>query len=178
MSMTEPVTVWFTGLSGAGKSTLARALHGAFLATSRLSCVLDGDELRQGLNRDLGFDPDDRRENTRRVAEVARLMNGVGMPVISSTISPYRRDREMARSIVGACRFIEVYVDAPLEICEARDPKGLYRFARNGSVSSFTGVASPYEAPVSPSLRLSTGSRCVDDCIAELWAHLHDRSPT
>jgi bifunctional enzyme CysN/CysC len=141
------VTVWLTGLSGSGKSTVAKLLERRLIGLGRAAYLLDGDNLRHGLNRDLGFSMADRTENIRRVAEVARLFNDAGLIVITAFISPYRRDRDAAREIVGTDRFLEVFVDTPLEICEQRDPKGLYRKARAGEIAQFTGVSDPYEAP-------------------------------
>ena len=138
-----PLTIWLTGLSGAGKSTLAAGLEARLVAAGRASYVLDGDNVRHGLNRDLGFSPEDRRENIRRVAEVARLMNDAGLIVITAFISPYREDRRMARDIIGGERFLEVYLNTPLAVCEARDPKGLYKRARQGGVAEFTGINAP-----------------------------------
>ena len=166
----RPVTVWLTGLSGAGKSTLAAELERRLVDAARPCYVLDGDNLRAGINRDLGFGPEDRRENIRRIAEIARLMNDAGLVAITAFISPYRADRQMARQIVGADRFIEVHVDAPLEVCERRDPKGLYRKARRGELPDFTGVTAPYEAPESPELALATGRRPLEECVRELFA--------
>jgi adenylylsulfate kinase len=151
-----PVSFWLTGLSGAGKSTIAFELEQRLKTDGRPCTVLDGDNLRYGLNRDLGFTEDDRRENVRRTAEVARLMNDAGLIVIASLISPNRSDRSAARQIVGAERFIEVYVSTPLDVCEARDPKGLYRKARQGDIPHFTGVTAPYEPPLAPSLIVDT----------------------
>ncbi|UXJ53048.1 adenylyl-sulfate kinase [Pseudomonas citronellolis] len=152
----RPCTFWLTGLSGAGKSTLAFALEQALIDLDRACFVLDGDNVRHGLNRNLGFSATDRAENIRRVAEVARLMNEAGLIVISAFISPFREDRAMAREIIGADRFNEVHVSTPLEICESRDPKGLYHKARNGEIADFTGISSPYEAPDAPQLVLDT----------------------
>ncbi len=140
--------VWLTGLSGSGKSTLANALEQALHARGRRTYVLDGDNVRQGLNRDLGFTDADRVENIRRVAEVARLMMDAGLIVITAFISPFRAEREMARQLVGEAHFLEVFVDTPLEVCERRDPKGLYRKARSGQLPNMTGIDSPYEAPL------------------------------
>jgi adenylyl-sulfate kinase len=137
--------------------------------------MLDGDNVRGGLNRDLGFGPDDRSENIRRIAEVARLMNDAGLVAITAFISPYREDRDMARKIIGAERFIEVYLDASLEACEKRDPKGLYRKARAGEIPEFTGVSAPYEPPEAPSLTLDTAGRSVDECTAQLLAEVLTR---
>jgi adenylyl-sulfate kinase len=127
--------------------------------------VLDGDNVRQGLNRDLGFSPDDRRENIRRVAEVARMLNDAGLVVITAFISPYREDREMARRIIGRERFLETYLTADLTTCERRDPKGLYRKARAGAIADFTGIDAPYEAPDAPDLMLESGTQEVSECL-------------
>jgi adenylylsulfate kinase len=162
------LTVWLTGLSGAGKSTLAAALERQLIDRARACYMLDGDNVRAGINRDLGFGPEDRRENIRRIAEIARLMNDAGLIVITAFISPYRADRQMASEIIGADRFLEVHVDAPLEVCERRDPKGLYRKARQGELPDFTGVSAPYEAPANPDLVLATARRPVQDCVREL----------
>lgn len=142
--------IWFTGLSGAGKSTLANALEVALHARGVRTYLLDGDNVRHGLNRDLGFGAADRAENIRRVAEVARLMMDAGMVVLSAFISPFERERELARELVGAENFVEVYVRTPLEVCERRDVKGLYRLARAGRITDMTGIGSPYEAPAAP----------------------------
>jgi len=171
----KPVTVWLTGLSGAGKSTLAVELERRLMDAARPCYLLDGDNMRAGISRDLGFRPQDRHENIRRVAEIARLMNDAALIAITAFISPYRADRRMARDIVGAGRFVEVYLDAPLEICEQRDPKGLYRRARAGQIADFTGVSAPYEAPEAPTLVLATGRRGVEDCVAELLALVQER---
>lgn len=165
-----PITVWMTGLSGAGKSTIAAELERRLVDAGRPCYLLDGDNVRRGISRDLGFGPEDRRENVRRVAEIARLMNDAGVVAISAFISPYRTDRQMARQIVGAGRFVEVFVDAPLQVCEQRDPKGLYRKARQGEIPDFTGVSAPYEAPVTPDLALATAARPVEDCVRDLLA--------
>jgi adenylylsulfate kinase len=171
----RPVTVWLTGLSGAGKSTLAMELDKALMEAKRPCFTLDGDNVRTGLCRDLGFGPEDRHENIRRIAEVARLMNDAGLIVLSAFISPYRSDRGMARDVIGAERFIEVYVDAPLEVCEKRDPKGLYRKARRGELSEFTGISAPYEPPVAPSTIVNTADRSVEECVEELFRLLISR---
>lgn len=164
----RPLTIWLTGLSGAGKSTLAAELEARLIDAGRACYVLDGDNVRQGLNRDLGFSPADRRENIRRVAEVARLMNDAGLIVITAFISPYREDRRMARDIIGSERFLEVYLSTPLAVCEARDPKGLYRRAREGGVSEFTGINAPYEVPEAPELVLNTDEFLVDEAVGML----------
>ena len=164
----RPVTVWLTGLSASGKSTIAYALEKKLVEEGRACYVLDGDNIRHGLNRDLGFSAADRSENIRRVAEVARLMNEAGLIVITSFISPFRADREKAREIIGDDRFIEVFVDTPIDICELRDPKGLYAKARAGEIAEFTGISSPYEPPESPDLRLEAGVRSVDECVGSI----------
>lgn len=165
-------TIWLTGLSGAGKSTLAYELEKKLLQESHSCCVLDGDNLRHHLNRDLGFSAPDRSENIRRTAEVARLMNEAGMIVIAALISPCRADRELARAIVGAPKFIEVHVSTATEVCEARDPKGLYAKARAGQIPCFTGVSSPYEAPLCPALTLDTGAMTLEHATWVLYRHL------
>ena len=163
-----PLTVWLTGLSGAGKSTLAAELKRRLAGAGKPCYVLDGDALRAGISRDLGFAPQDRRENIRRAAEIARLMNDAGLIVLAAFISPYRSDRRMAAQIIGPDRFIEAYLDAPLEICEKRDPKGLYRKARAGALVDFTGVSAPYEPPESPAIVLDTGTSTVGECAGRL----------
>jgi len=167
-----PLTLWLTGLSGAGKSTLAYALETRLYDARQRCAVLDGDNLRHHLNHDLGFTEADRTENLRRAAEVARLMNDVGLIVITAFISPLRADRDMAREIIGADRFVEVHVCTALDVCEARDPKGLYARARGGLIPQFTGVSSPYEAPAAPSLRLDTGAMPLVAATTALHAHL------
>ena len=161
----KPVTIWLTGLSGSGKSTIAYALERRLLDYNRLSYVLDGDNVRHGLNRDLGFSPEDRTENIRRIAEVAALMNDSGLIVITAFISPYQADREMGRKIIGSEFFKEVHIATPLSICEERDPKGLYRRARSGEVPAFTGISAPYEPPVSPDACINTETCSIDECV-------------
>ncbi|HLO62747.1 MAG TPA: adenylyl-sulfate kinase [Azonexus sp.] len=164
----RPLTVWLTGLSGAGKSTLAISLERVLVDAGRAVYVLDGDNVRHGLNSDLGFSPKDRQENIRRISEVARLMNDAGLIVITAFISPYRDDRRMARNIIGSERFLEVYLSTPLAVCEARDPKGLYQRARRGEVPDFTGINAPYEAPEAPELVLNTDEIRVDEAVGAL----------
>jgi adenylylsulfate kinase len=153
-----PRTLWLTGLSGAGKSTIATALEKELVQRGHACFVLDGDTVRAGLNRDLGFTPADRVENIRRIGEVARLMNKAGLIVIAAVISPYRADRAAAGGIIGTKAFREIHVSTPLAVCEERDPKGLYRRARTGALDNFTGVSAPYEAPLTPDLRIDAAS--------------------
>lgn len=171
----NPLTIWLTGLSGSGKSTVAYDLEYELLDRGFKAFVLDGDNVRHGLCGDLGFSADDRTENIRRVAEVARLMNDAGLIVISAFISPYQRDRDGARSIIGEERYVEVYLSTPIEICEQRDPKGLYEKARQGRIPDFTGVSAPYETPTDPSIRLDTSAlnrrECMDRLLDELLPH-------
>ena len=164
--------VWLTGLSGSGKSTVARALEEKLVAFGRVCYVLDGDNVRHGLNRDLGFSPADRHENIRRVGEVAALLADAGLIAITAFISPYRADRREARAAAGKHPFVEVFVDAPLEVCQTRDPKGLYAKAAAGKVRQFTGIAAPYERPRRPEVVLDSGSQSVDRCADALLAHL------
>jgi len=168
----RPHVIWFTGLSGAGKSTLANLLDRRLHAKGVPSFVLDGDLLRTGLNRDLGFSDADRSENIRRVAEVARLMADAGLVVLVAFISPFRRDRDAARALFAAGQFSEVYLDTPLAVAEQRDPKGLYARARCGEIPRFTGIDSPYEAPASPELRIDTATSTVDDALELLMQHI------
>jgi bifunctional enzyme CysN/CysC len=155
--LTVGATVWFTGLSGSGKSTVAVEVERALVAAGRPAYLLDGDNLRHGLNADLGFSADDRAENIRRVGEVARLFADAGVIALVPVISPYRADRDRARQIHEAAglRFVEVFVDTPLDVCESRDAKGLYAKARAGEITGFTGIDDPYEAPAHPDLRLT-----------------------
>lgn len=171
----RPLVVWFTGLSGAGKSTLATALDHALHAAGKRSFVLDGDALRNGLNRGLGFSAADRSENIRRAAEVARLMVDAGLIVLVAFISPFRQDRDAARALFSNGQFIEVFVDSPLAVTEARDPKGLYARARRGEIPQFTGIDSPYEAPEAPEVHLRTADIDVDTAISQLLAYLSPR---
>ncbi len=164
--------VWLTGLSGSGKSTLAYALERALVSGGHAAFVLDGDNLRHGLNSDLGFSPADRDENIRRVGEVAALFAEAGVIAIAAFISPYQAGREHARQAVGTDRFIEVYLDVPVEVCEQRDPKGLYKRARAGEIKEFTGISAPYERPESPELALDTDHRDVKSCVADIMERL------
>ena len=171
----QPAVLWFTGLSGAGKSTVANALEAALFQRGHHSYLLDGDNVRHGLNRDLGFTDEDRVENIRRIGEVARLMADAGLVVLSAFISPFRADRAMVRELMESGEFIEIHVHAPLEVCEQRDPKGLYAKARAGVIRNFTGIDSPYEPPEAPELVVDTSKLSVDECVEELLAYLRQR---
>lgn len=164
--------MWFTGLSGSGKSTVSRRVEQLLLEQGVTTYGLDGDNLRFGLNKDLGFSAADRTENIRRVGSVAQLFMDSGTITLTAFISPYRRDRDAARTLVGDERFVEVFVDTPIEVCEQRDPKGLYKKARTGEIANFTGISAPYEAPESPEVRLQTADKSVDDCAAEVVSYL------
>lgn len=170
----KPVTIWLTGLSGSGKSTIGFALERHLMGLGHGCYMLDGDNIRHGLNRDLGFSPKDRTENIRRISEVCRLMNNAGLIVISAFISPYREDRAMARELIGSDAFLEVHINTPIKVCESRDPKGLYRKARTGEISGFTGISAPYEPPYYPALSLDTSSMEVNACISRLMELLQD----
>lgn len=164
--------IWFTGLSGSGKSTLAVQLEAQLYAKGFKTYLLDGDNVRSGLNKDLSFAEEGRVENIRRIGEVSKLFLDAGIIVLSAFISPYRADREQVRNIVGADNFIEVFVDAPIEVCEQRDVKGLYKKARAGEVKNFTGIDSPYEAPVNSDLHLHTDKSTVEESIETILNYL------
>ena len=168
-------TIWLTGLSGSGKSGIAMELEQRLIEAGHACFVLDGDNIRHGLNRDLGFSPNDRQENIRRIAEVAKLFNDAGLFVITAFISPYREDRGAAREIIGTERFVEVYLNASLDVCERRDPKGLYAKARAGQIAEFTGVSAPYEPPLVPDLTIDTGASSLDESVATLFDFVADR---
>ena len=150
------VVIWFTGLSGSGKSTIANQVANVLHQLDKLTYVLDGDNIRHGLNKNLGFSPEDREENIRRIGEVAKLFADAGIIATTAFISPYRKDRDKAREILEDGRFIEVFVDCPLEVCESRDPKGLYKKARAGEIKEFTGIDAPYEVPENAEIVINT----------------------
>lgn len=164
----KPYCIWFTGFSGAGKSTLAAALEAQLHTDGRHVYVLDGDNIRHGLNRDLGFSVESRVENIRRVAEVAHLMVDAGLIVLVAFISPFRAERDMARSLFEPREFFEVFVETPLAVCEQRDTKGLYAKARRGELHDFTGIDSPYEPPLAPEVRANTEIKSLEACLAEI----------
>ncbi|MED1796088.1 adenylyl-sulfate kinase [Brevibacillus nitrificans] len=167
--------IWFTGLSGAGKSTLANAVEHELHQRELASYVLDGDNIRHGLNRGLGFSAEDRKENIRRIGEVAKLFVDAGVITLTAFISPYLEDRALARSLVAEGEFIEVYVKCSLEECERRDVKGLYEKARKGEIGQFTGISSPYEEPITPELVIETGTLSVEQSVATVIDYLHQR---
>jgi len=168
-------TVWLTGLSGSGKSTIAVAVEAELVARGRLAYVLDGDNVRHGLNKNLGFSPEDRTENIRRIAEVAKLFTDCGVLAFTSFISPYRADREAARALFAEGDFVEVYVAADVATCEGRDPKGLYKKARAGQLPEFTGISAPYEAPEAPELVLDTSRQSVEESVFALIGYLEGK---
>lgn len=167
--------IWFTGLSGAGKSTLANAVEHELHQRRLASYVLDGDNIRHGLNRGLGFSAEDRKENIRRIGEVAKLFVDAGVITLTAFISPYLEDRALARSLVAEGEFIEVYVKCSLEECERRDVKGLYVKARKGEIGQFTGISSPYEEPIAPELVIESGTLSVEQSVATVIDYLHQR---
>ncbi len=170
-------TIWFTGLSGSGKSTVAFTVEHALVERGHLAYVLDGDNIRHGLNKNVGFSPEDREENIRRIGEVAKLFADTGVLTFTSFISPYRKDRDQARKIheEAGLPFIEVFVSAPLEVCEQRDPKGLYQKAREGKIPEFTGISAPYEEPLKPEIVLDVAKLSPQESAAEVINHLVER---
>jgi adenylylsulfate kinase len=162
--------IWLTGLSGSGKSTLANEIEVELFNRNINVYILDGDNLRGGLNKDLSFSETDREENIRRVAEVSKILMDAGTIVISAFISPYEKDRRMAKEIIGNDNFIEIYVECPIDICELRDVKGLYKKARNGEISNFTGISSPFETPVNPDIIVNTTNESIKQSSAKILA--------
>ncbi|EJL6479596.1 adenylyl-sulfate kinase [Vibrio cholerae] len=172
----RPAVLWFTGLSGAGKSTVAGALENRLAELGYHTYLLDGDNVRHGLCSDLGFSEQDRRENIRRIGELAKLMADAGLIVLTAFISPHRAERQMVRDLLPAGEFIEVYVNTSLDVCEARDPKGLYKKARAGEIRQFTGIDSVYEAPVNPDIDLPAGEKSVDELVVQCLQALAERN--
>ena len=171
----KPAVLWFTGLSGSGKSTIANALQKLLYAQGRHTFTLDGDNVRHGLNRDLGFTDADRVENIRRVANVARLMSDAGLITLVSFISPFRSERQMARNMMAEGEFIEIHVDTPLSVAETRDVKGLYKKARAGEIKNFTGIDSPYEAPLNPELKIDTVNNSPEEAAEVILGFLREK---
>jgi adenylylsulfate kinase len=167
--------LWFTGLSGSGKSTVANALAHKLFETGIRNYVLDGDNIRHGLNKDLGFSDKDRTENIRRIGEVAKLFVESGQVVLTAFISPFISDRQLVRELLEEDEFIEIYVECPLNECEKRDPKGLYQKARKGLIPDFTGIHSPYEEPMNPELVVNTHKHSVDECVQQIIAYLSSK---
>ena len=165
-------TIWFTGLSASGKSTLAVATEEALYERGYHTYILDGDNVRHGLNKNLGFSPEDRTENIRRIGEVARLLRDCGIINLVAFISPYRIDRQAARELNNDSTFIEVFIDCPVEICEQRDPKGAYKKARQGIIKEFTGISAPYEAPENPEIHLRTDEMSEEECVQLIISYL------
>ncbi len=165
-------TIWFTGLSASGKSTLAVATEEALYEKGYRTYILDGDNIRHGLNNNLGFSPEDREENIRRIGEVSKLFSDCGIITMTAFISPYIKDRQRARSLFDNDAFVEVFVDCPLEVCETRDPKGMYKKARQGIIKEFTGISAPYEAPAKPEISLRTDQASIDECVSSITAYL------
>lgn len=168
-------TIWFTGLSGSGKSTVAVAVEKALAARGVRTYILDGDNVRHGLNSNLGFSPEDRTENIRRIGEVAKLFTDAGVVNLTAFISPYRADRDKVRALMGEGDFVEVHVDCPLDVCESRDVKGLYAKARAGKIPEFTGISAPYEAPEKPELVLKTGELSEEQSVGVVVGYLEEK---
>lgn len=168
----RPCVLWFTGLSGSGKSTIANAVESILNQLGCHTYLLDGDNVRHGLNGDLGFSDVDRVENIRRIAEVAKLFSDAGLIVLTAFISPFRAERQLVRELLAEGEFIEIFIDTPLEVCESRDPKGLYQKARAGEISAFTGISSPYEPPYTPELRLDSAELDVQAAAQQVVSHL------
>ena len=169
------VILWFTGLSGSGKSTVANEVSHRLHQMGKLNYILDGDNIRHGLNKDLGFSPEDRAENIRRISEVANLFADAGVITITAFISPYRKDRDFCRSLAGDGRFIEIYVKASLETCEKRDPKGLYKKARAGEIKEFTGISAPYEEPLNPEIILDSDNLSIEEEVEKVLGYLKEK---
>jgi len=171
----KSVILWFTGLSGSGKSTIAHALEEKLYQRGIHTYILDGDNIRKGLNKDLGFSPEDRKENIRRLGEVAKLFVDAGLIVMVAAISPYKSDRNFVRNLVEPGEFVEIYVKCPLEICEARDPKGLYKKARQGIIKNFTGINAPYEEPENPEIVIESDKESIEEAVNKILRFLEEK---
>lgn len=165
--------LWFTGLSGSGKSTVASSLEKRLHDMGKLTYTLDGDNVRHGLNSDLGFSDEDRVENIRRIGEISKLFVDAGVITIATFVSPFREDRQKVRDLLGK-DFVEIYIDCPIEVCEKRDPKGIYKKARAGEIKHFTGIDSPYESPINPEIVVSTHLNTLDECVDKLVDYLEE----
>lgn len=171
----KAVVIWFTGLSGSGKSTLAHAVEQELYDRGCRTIVLDGDNIRHGLNKNLGFSPEDREENIRRIGEVAKLFTEAGVIALTAFISPYREDRDRARALMNDGEFVEVYLKCSLDVCESRDVKGLYKKARAGEIKEFTGISAPYEEPLNPEVVIDTGAKTLEESAQEVLDFLQKR---
>jgi adenylylsulfate kinase len=171
----KPCILWFTGLSGSGKSTVANAVESRLIELEKHTYLLDGDNIRMGLNKGLTFSDEDRVENIRRIGEVSKLFVDAGTIVLTAFISPFQKERDVVRDLVGEGEFIEVFIDTPLAICESRDPKGLYQKARKGEIPNFTGISSPYEAPVKPEIHVKTENLSIDESAGQIVNYLEEK---
>jgi len=169
------LTIWLTGLSGSGKSTIAVELEHALIENKHQAYILDGDNIRHGLNKNLGFSPEDRTENIRRIGEVAKLFTEANIITIAAFVSPYREDRDNVRKLLGHGEFVEIYVNCSLEVCETRDTKGLYKKARAGEVKDFTGISAPYEEPLNPELKIDSSKLSVEESTREILNYLEEK---
>ena len=172
MNSLTPAVLWFTGLSGSGKSTIANAVELELHRRGVRTYLLDGDNVRHGLNKDLGFSDEDRIENLRRISEVSKLFVDAGLLVLTAFISPFREDRQRVAEMLPEGEFIEVFIDTPIEVCESRDPKGLYKKVRAGEIANFTGIDSAYEAPTNPDIHVKTNDYSIEECAAQIVDHL------
>lgn len=171
----KPCILWFTGLSGSGKSTIANAVESKLAELKKHTYLLDGDNIRMGLNKGLTFSDEDRIENIRRIGEVSKLFVDAGIIVLTAFISPFQKERDAVRALVQDGEFIEVFIDTPLAVCESRDPKGLYQKARKGEIPNFTGISSPYEAPSQAEIHVKTDERSIEESVAQIIDHLKDK---
>lgn len=171
----KPSILWFTGLSGSGKSTIANAVESRLLELKKHTYLLDGDNIRMGLNKGLGFSDEDRIENIRRIGEVSKLFVDAGTIVLTAFISPFQKERDAVRSLVKEGEFIEVFIDTPLEVCESRDPKGLYKKARKGEIPNFTGISSPYEAPSKPEIHIVNDNINIEDITEQIINYMQEK---
>lgn len=171
----KPCILWFTGLSGSGKSTIANAVESKLVELNKHTYLLDGDNIRMGLNKGLSFSDEDRIENVRRIGEVSKLFVDAGTIVLTAFISPFQKERDTVRSLVEEGEFIEVFIDTPLEVCESRDPKGLYQKARRGEIPNFTGISSPYEAPINPEIHIINDKTSIDNVTKQIIEYMEKK---